>query len=181
MSWEAVICLFNFFEFIELHFVFILYTVGFSYCVNIWTHYQMTYHFVHSWNHKCLCCTIAFHVSLPMATYQWPINWSVLTVKNSSTLAKNASSGLLTLLSQWVTEIGWLKMRLWIVHDMQNACLLSQVQLDVSVWFVQDQLKGDSITELRLKFIRRLEDAVPAGEDWQYMFGLGLKRIDWRQ
>lgn len=42
---------------------------------------------------------------------------------------------------------------------------LEMVQLDVSVWFVQDQLKGDSITEVRLKFIRRLEDAVPAGED----------------
>jgi len=42
---------------------------------------------------------------------------------------------------------------------------LMQVQLDVSVWFVQDQLKGDSITEVRLKFLRRLEDAVPAGED----------------
>jgi len=40
-----------------------------------------------------------------------------------------------------------------------------QVQLDVNVWFVQDQLKGDSITEVRLKFIRRLEDAVPVGED----------------
>lgn len=42
---------------------------------------------------------------------------------------------------------------------------LEMVQLDVNVWFVQDQLKGDSITEVRLKFIRRLEDAVPAGED----------------
>ena len=40
-----------------------------------------------------------------------------------------------------------------------------QVQLEVAVWFVQDQLKGDSITEIRFKFIRRLEDAVPAGED----------------
>ena len=40
-----------------------------------------------------------------------------------------------------------------------------QVQMDVAVWFVQDQLKGDNITEIRLKFIKRLEDAVPAGED----------------
>lgn len=37
--------------------------------------------------------------------------------------------------------------------------------MDVAVWFVQDQLKGDNITELRLRFIKRLEDAVPAGED----------------
>ena len=42
---------------------------------------------------------------------------------------------------------------------------LEMVQMDVAVWFVQDTLKGDNITELRLKFIRRLEDAVPAGED----------------
>lgn len=42
---------------------------------------------------------------------------------------------------------------------------LEMVQMDVAVWFVQDQLKGDNITELRLRFIKRLEDAVPAGED----------------
>ena len=37
--------------------------------------------------------------------------------------------------------------------------------MDVGVWFVQDHLKGDNITEIRLRFIKRLEDAVPAGED----------------
>ncbi|KAK3593120.1 hypothetical protein CHS0354_018248 [Potamilus streckersoni] len=42
---------------------------------------------------------------------------------------------------------------------------LEMVQMDVDVWFVQDQLKGDNITEIRLKFIKRLDDAVPAGED----------------
>jgi len=42
---------------------------------------------------------------------------------------------------------------------------LEMVQMEVAVWFVQDQLKGDSLTEVRVKFIRRLEDAVPAGED----------------
>lgn len=30
---------------------------------------------------------------------------------------------------------------------------------------LQDQLKGDAVTELRVKYIKRLEDAVPAGED----------------
>jgi len=40
-----------------------------------------------------------------------------------------------------------------------------QVQMDVTSWFVQDQLKGDNVTELRIKFIKRLEDAIPAGED----------------
>ena len=40
-----------------------------------------------------------------------------------------------------------------------------QVQLEVTSWFVQDALKGDPTTELRIKFIKRLEDAMPAGED----------------
>ncbi|RZC34376.1 TRAPP domain containing protein [Asbolus verrucosus] len=42
---------------------------------------------------------------------------------------------------------------------------LEMVQLDVQSWIVQDQLKGDQNTEIRVKFIRRLEDAMPAGED----------------
>jgi len=37
--------------------------------------------------------------------------------------------------------------------------------MDVTSWFAQDQLKGDNVTELRIKFIKRLEDAIPAGED----------------
>lgn len=37
--------------------------------------------------------------------------------------------------------------------------------MDVSVRFVQDQLKGDNVTEIKVKFVRRLEDALPAGED----------------
>lgn len=42
---------------------------------------------------------------------------------------------------------------------------LEMVQMEVSSTFVQDHLKGDSCTELRVKFIKRLEDAIPAGED----------------
>lgn len=46
---------------------------------------------------------------------------------------------------------------------LRGAC--EMVQMDVSCWFVQDMLKGDSVNELRVKFIKRLEDAIPAGED----------------
>ncbi|XP_062591109.1 trafficking protein particle complex subunit 3-like [Saccostrea cucullata] len=42
---------------------------------------------------------------------------------------------------------------------------LEMVQMEVDVKFVQDTLKGDNITEIRLKFIKRLEDAIPVGED----------------
>lgn len=42
---------------------------------------------------------------------------------------------------------------------------LEMVQMEVDVRFVQDTLKGDNITEIRLKFVKRLEDAVPVGED----------------
>lgn len=41
---------------------------------------------------------------------------------------------------------------------------LEMVQLEVQCWFVQDQLKGDSTTEVRIKFIKRLEDTIP-GDD----------------
>ncbi|KAL5282979.1 TRAPPC3 family protein [Megaselia abdita] len=42
---------------------------------------------------------------------------------------------------------------------------LEMVQQEVQCFLVQDQLKSDSCTEIRVKFIRRLEDAIPAGED----------------
>lgn len=41
---------------------------------------------------------------------------------------------------------------------------LEMVQIEVQTWFVQDYLKGDPTTELRVKFIKKLVDALPAGE-----------------
>jgi hypothetical protein len=37
--------------------------------------------------------------------------------------------------------------------------------MEVEVSFVQDALRGDDTTELRVKFIKKLEDAIPAGEE----------------
>ena len=42
---------------------------------------------------------------------------------------------------------------------------LEMVQMEVEVSFVQDALRGDDTTELRVKFIKKLEDAIPAGEE----------------
>ena len=42
---------------------------------------------------------------------------------------------------------------------------LEMVQLKVEAHFVRDVLKGEDGTEVRVKFIKKLEDAVPAGED----------------
>lgn len=37
--------------------------------------------------------------------------------------------------------------------------------MEVNSLFVQDHLKGDNCTELKVKFVKRLEDAIPVGED----------------
>jgi len=42
---------------------------------------------------------------------------------------------------------------------------LEMVQMEVEAGFVQDVLKGDNITEMRVRFIKKLEDAVPVGEE----------------
>jgi len=42
---------------------------------------------------------------------------------------------------------------------------LEMVHLEVAAWFAQDSLKGDNVTELRVKFMRKIEDTVPAGDD----------------
>lgn len=46
---------------------------------------------------------------------------------------------------------------------LRGAC--EMVQLDITSKFTQDQLKGDNVTELRVKFIKTIQDAIPAGED----------------
>uniref|UniRef100_A0A8D9BMQ2 Trafficking protein particle complex subunit n=1 Tax=Cacopsylla melanoneura TaxID=428564 RepID=A0A8D9BMQ2_9HEMI len=46
---------------------------------------------------------------------------------------------------------------------LRGAC--EMIQLDITSKFIQDQLKGDNVTELRVKFIKTIQDAIPAGED----------------
>lgn len=42
---------------------------------------------------------------------------------------------------------------------------LLQVQMAVDVRFVQDTLRGDNVTEIRMKFIKRIEENLPAGDE----------------
>ncbi|XP_038655077.1 trafficking protein particle complex subunit 3 isoform X1 [Scyliorhinus canicula] len=42
---------------------------------------------------------------------------------------------------------------------------LEMVQMAIDVKFVQDTLKGDNVTEIRMKFIKRIEENLPAGEE----------------
>jgi len=46
---------------------------------------------------------------------------------------------------------------------IRGAC--EMVQMEVQAWIQQDTLKGDNATEIRVHFVKKLEDAMPAGED----------------
>ena len=59
----------------------------------------------------------------------------------------------------------------WLKNEGSNDCsdyfyyYFIQVQLDVEVFFIQDTLKGNDTTEIRVKLKKQLKDAIPAGED----------------
>ncbi|OQR78547.1 trafficking protein particle complex subunit 3-like [Tropilaelaps mercedesae] len=42
---------------------------------------------------------------------------------------------------------------------------LEMVQMEVMCWFVQDTLRGDPSTELRIRMVKKMEDAIPVGEN----------------
>uniref|UniRef100_A0A8C8IQ69 Trafficking protein particle complex subunit n=1 Tax=Oncorhynchus tshawytscha TaxID=74940 RepID=A0A8C8IQ69_ONCTS len=42
---------------------------------------------------------------------------------------------------------------------------LEMVQMAVEVKFSQDTLRGDNVTEIRMKFIKRMEENLPAGDE----------------
>ncbi|TNN88089.1 Trafficking protein particle complex subunit 3 [Liparis tanakae] len=42
---------------------------------------------------------------------------------------------------------------------------LEMVQMAVDVKFAQDTLRGDNVTEIRMKFIKRIEENLPAGDE----------------
>lgn len=50
-----------------------------------------------------------------------------------------------------------------LVGVIRGAC--EMVQLEVDAHFVSDTLQGASQTEMRVRFVKVLEDEIPAGED----------------
>ena len=42
---------------------------------------------------------------------------------------------------------------------------LEMVQLEMQVWFIRDTSRGDSSSEIRVKFIRRMDEIRPPGDD----------------
>uniref|UniRef100_A0A8C1UZK6 Trafficking protein particle complex 3 n=1 Tax=Cyprinus carpio TaxID=7962 RepID=A0A8C1UZK6_CYPCA len=42
---------------------------------------------------------------------------------------------------------------------------LEMVQMAVDVRFAQDTLRGDNVTEIRMKFIKRIEENLPVGDE----------------
>ncbi len=58
---------------------------------------------------------------------------------------------------EMVCRVFWLSIVFYLLY--------LKVQLEVDCRFAQDQLKGDSVTELKVKFVKKLEDALPVGED----------------
>lgn len=50
--------------------------------------------------------------------------------------------------------------------DVCCVCVcVVQVQMAVDVRFAQDTLRGDNVTEIRMKFIKRIEENLPAGDE----------------
>lgn len=46
---------------------------------------------------------------------------------------------------------------------IRGAC--EMVQMEVVAWIEKDTLKGDAATEVKVRFVRKLVDALPSGED----------------
>ncbi len=66
-------------------------------------------------------------------------------------------------MEQYVVLLKWFVRFIWLFYFF--IWYLLKVQLEVECRFVQDQLKGDQSTELKVKFLKKLEDALPVGED----------------
>ncbi|XP_076067487.1 blocked early in transport 3 [Oratosquilla oratoria] len=87
-------------------------------------------------------------------------SWSPSGDEFSVVMDTNPLAEFVELPEQYCTNLRYSNVLAGVIR---GAC--EMVQLEVIAWFIADQLKGDNVTEIRVKFVKRLEDAIPAGED----------------
>ena len=87
-------------------------------------------------------------------------NWSAAKDEFSLILTENPLSEFVELPPNCANSLWYSNIICGVVKGA-----LEMVQLEVKCWFVQDCLRGADTTEIRVKFVKILEDSLPAGED----------------